>query len=423
MEFFKNISRTSLFKVTSLNSVSVLVRIAGGLLASVMTARFLGPAGMALTGNLRNFLTSLDTFSILGFQNGIIKYTAQYNEDREKQYRALGTIFIAVLTAILFFSLVMFFPALLWSRWILKSEEYAWVFRVLALSLPWYTGNLIFMAVLNGLGKYKQVVGINIWGNIIGVLLSALLIWQLGVAGAFLGLILYPALMFFFSFYLLYRTFPHFPFLRWKYFDRKILRGLFSYSGMALISAILGPVIYMVIRNRLIETFGEDEAGFWEGMNRISSFYLLFVSTLLTLYFLPQLSQAKTAAETRSVFRSYYKGIVPVFALGLTMIYLLREFIIRTVLSEEFLPMQNLFIWQLLGDFLKVCSLILGYELLAKKQTKAFIATEVMSFATLYVSASHFASLHASEGAVMAHAFTYFAYLVVLIVYFRKKLF
>lgn len=419
----KNILKTNLFKVTSLNSISVLVRIAGGLLASVMTARFLGPSGMALTGNLRNFLTSLDTFSILGFQNGIIKYTAENGEEEHKLFRTLGTVFITILIAIILFSAVLFFPAILWSKWILKSEEYAWVFQVLSLSLPWYTGNLIFIAILNGLGKYKQVVGINIWGNIVGVLLSALMIWKLGVSGAFLGLILYPSLMFFFSFYLLYRTFPHFPFLRWKYFDRKILRGLFSYSGMALISAIFGPIIYVAIRNRIIETFGEEEAGLWEGMNRISSFYLMFVSTLLTLYFLPGLSQAKTVAETRSVFRSYYKGIVPVFALGLTVIYLLREFIIRTVLSEEFLPMQNLFMWQLLGDFLKVCSLILGYELLAKKQIKAFIATEVMSFAILYVSASYFTSLYASEGAVMSHALSYFVYSLVLVVYFRKELF
>lgn len=403
--------------------MSVLVRIAGGLLASVMTARFLGPSGMALTGNLRNFLTSLDTFSILGFQNGIIKYTAENAEDEQKLFRTLGTLFISILVAIVVLSVMLFFPALLWSRWLLNSEEYAWVFRVLALSLPWYAGNLIFIAVLNGLGKYKQVVGINIWGNIVGVLFSALLIWKLGIAGAFLGLILYPSLMFFFSFYLLYRTFPRFPFLRWKYFDIAMLRGLFSYSGMALISAIIGPVLYLAIRNRLIDTFGEDEAGLWEGMNRISSFYLMFVSTLLTLYFLPKLSQAKTEAETRSVFRSYYKGIVPVFALGLIVIYLLREFIIRTLLSEEFLPMDNLFFWQLLGDFLKVCSLILGYEMLAKKQTKAFIITEILSFAILYVSASHFASLYASEGAVMAHALTYLVYFLVLTVHFRNMLF
>jgi PST family polysaccharide transporter len=105
------------------------------------------------------------------------------------------------------------------------------------------------------------------------------------------------------------------------------------------------------------------------------------------------------------------------------MIYFLREIIIRILLTKEFLPMENLFIWQLLGDVLKVCSLILGYQFFAKKMTKAFIITEIMSFGVLYVSSFYFIGLYGSVGAVMAHALTYGIYLVVLAAYFRRQLF
>lgn len=404
-----------------MNTISIVVRIAGGLLASVMTARFLGPAGMALTGNLRNFLTSLDTFSTLGFQNGIIKYAAQHNDNQQKLYHTLATIFFAILMMILVLIGVIFILSENLGQWIFGSSQYQWVFQMVAFSLPWYTGNLVFIAILNGLGKYKKVISITIWGNVSGVLLSALMIWQFGITGAFLGLVVCPSLMFLFSFYLIYRTFPGLPFLRWKYFDFYILRGLFSYSGMSIISAVLGPVIYISIRNTIIEDFGENEAGFWEGINRISSFYLLFVSTLLTLYFLPKLSQAKTVEETRSVLWSYYKGIVPVFALGLFIIYFVRKLVINIVLSEEFLPMEDLFIWQLSGDFFKVCFLILGYELLAKKLTRAFIAVEVTSFVVLYISSSYLVTYYGSLGAVIAHTITSFIILILLGVYFRIK--
>ncbi|MEL1244126.1 O-antigen translocase [Flavobacterium sp. DGU11] len=421
MNYIKNILKTPLFKITSLNSASVLVRIAGGLLASKMIALFIGPAGMALTGNLRNFLTGLDSFSTLGFQNGIIKYTAENSKDNVKLYRTLATIFISIFFTILLLSAILLLLSGYWEEWIFGTGEYVWVFKVLAFSLPWYTGNLIFMAVLNGLGKYKQVIGINIWGNAAGVILSAFLIWKLGVTGAFLGLILYPALLFLFSFYLLYRTFPRFPFLRWRYFDYSILRGLLSYSQMALVSAVFGPVVYLSIRNNLMDNFSPNEAGLWESISRISTFYLMFVTTLLTVYFLPNLSMSKSNIETRTVFRKYYKGIVPVFVLGLAAIYFLRYFIIRILFSAEFLPMEKLFFWQLLGDFFKVCSLILGYELFAKKLTRTFIITEIMSFVVLYFSSKYLISIYGSEGAVMAHAFTYFVYLAVLVVYFRKK--
>jgi PST family polysaccharide transporter len=86
------------------------------------------------------------------------------------------------------------------------------------------------------------------------------------------------------------------------------------------------------------------------------------------------------------------------------------------------MPMADLFAWQLTGDFLKVGSLILGYEFFAKKLTKAFLVTEFISFTILYISSTYFMEVYGVQGAVMAHAFTYFVYWIVLLVYFRKKI-
>ena len=41
--------------------------------------------------------------------------------------------------------------------------------------------------------------------------------------------------------------------------------------------------------------------------------------------------------------------------------------------------MENLFIWQLLGDIFKIASWILSYLMLAKLKTKAFVITEILS--------------------------------------------
>src|SRR5690606_16091673 len=103
-------------------------------------------------------------------------------------------------------------------------------------------------------------------------------------------------------------------------------------------------------------------------------------------------------------------------------IYILRDFIVRLLLTKEFLPMEDLFLWQLAGDFLKICSLILGYEFFAKKMLKAFIVFEVISCYTLFLSSSYLISLYGSEGAVMAHAFTYLMSLALMVAFFRKKL-
>lgn len=424
MNFLKNITKTSLFKISSLNSVSVLVKILGGLISSKIIAVFLAPGGLAFVGNFRNFITLIDTFSTLGFQNGIIKYVAENEKDSQKLNGILTTVFVTLLFAVLLMSGILFAAANSLSVYFFNSDgRYGWIFIVSALCLPWYAGNMLLVSVLNGLGKYKQVIRINIWGNITGVLLSAVLIWQFKISGALLGLILPPSLLFIFSFYLLRKQFPELSFLKKENFDFGYLKGFFSYSLMTVVAVVLGTCISIYIRNTLINNYSQQEAGYWEAINRLSGFYLMFVSTLLTVYFLPKLSQAESNEETKQIFWSYYKGIVPVFGLGLIAIYLLRDFIVRLLLTKEFLPMEDLFSWQLAGDFLKICSLILGYEFFAKKMLKAFIVFEVISCTILFISSYYLISLYGSEGAVMAHVFTYLIYLIVMIVFFRKKLF
>ncbi|RZJ76217.1 MAG: O-antigen translocase [Flavobacterium sp.] len=424
MNFIKNLIKNPLFHVSSLNSLSVLVRIAGGLLASKIIALFLGPGGIAVVGNFRNFLTSLEAFSTLGFQNGIIKFVAENEKDEPALGKILSTVFLSILGAILILSLLLFFTSGYLNTIIFGPEhDHGWVFKVVALSLPWYAGSFIFMAVINGLGKYKSVIVINIWGNVIGVLLSAVLIWKLNITGAFLGLIVTPAFLFLFSFYLLQKRFKAFDYLKIENFDHTIFRGLLSYSFMSLITALLAPFVYVSIRNTITVNFSLEEAGYWEGMNRISVFYLMFITTMLSVYFLPKLSMAKDHSETKSIFWSYYKVIVPMFIAGALATYLLREFIVGLLFSKEFLPMANLFFWQLMGDLFKVCSLILGYQFFAKKMTKAFVITEILSLAVLYISSQYFIQIYGSEGAVMAHTLTYIILFFGMVIYFRKQLF
>jgi PST family polysaccharide transporter len=143
----------------------------------------------------------------------------------------------------------------------------------------------------------------------------------------------------------------------------------------------------------------------------------------LTLYFLPKLAIAKNNQETKKIFRSFYKTVLPIFIITLTVIYFSRFFIIKLLFTKEFLPVSILFFWQLLGDVLKVASLILGYQFFAKKMTVAFIISELFSLGFLYFVSDYLIKIFGIEGIVMAQAFDNFIYLLVLAIYFRKSLF
>ncbi len=419
----KEILSKSLFKVASLNGISILIKIAIGFITSKFIALFIGPSGMALVGNLRNFLTTIESVGTLGFQNGIVKYIAECNQDDVKLKQTISTIFISVLISCMILGIGVFvFSDQLNVAIFGLNYNFSFIFKVLALAMPFYVGTIVLIAVINGFSYFKKVIYINIIGNIIGLLTTILLIWKFNIDGALLGIVLTPSLLFFVSYVVLNREVKLFNSFKFQFFEFSILKNLSSYSLMALVSSVIGPIVYLAIRTTIIQNNGINNAGYWEGLSRISSYYFMFVTSIVSLYFLPKLSLAQTKEETKSLFFSYFKGILPVFVLALIIIYFSRDFIIEVLFTAEFKPMSKLFFWQLVGDTCKAASLILGMQFFAQKLTKAFIVSELFSLIVLYCSSFYFLSIYQIEGVVIAHAFTYFVYLVMLIIYFRKSL-
>lgn len=404
--------------------MSVLTKIATGLVTSKILAVFVGPGGMALVGNLRNFLTSVETISTLGFQNGIVKYIVEHKSDEKELQKIMATVFISLIAVTLLLSGVLFLFSDVWNKLIFGSENtYSAVIKILALVLPWYATTVFLLAVINGLGQFRSVIYINIFGNILGLVFSIIMIWQLHTFGALLAIIIPPSLLFFAVFYYINKEIRFFQIFSLSLFDLPIIKKLSAYSLMTLVSSLCGPLVFLAIRNNVINTLGLEQAGFWEAMNRLSVYYLMFVSSILTLYFFPKLAFATTKKATRNVFKSYYSSVFPVFVLGLTVLYFLRFYIIRMLFTQDFLPVAGLFFWQLIGDVFKAASLILGYQFFAKRLTMAFIVTEISSLLLMYGFSYLFIGIYGIEGIVMAHALTYLIYLLVLGVYFRKTLF
>lgn len=413
-----------MFKIASLNSFSVVLKIGIGLITSKILAIFVGPSGMALIGNLRNFLTSLESISTLGFQNGIVKYTAENEKNKIELQKIVSTVFITLIGIGLFLSCILFFTASYWNEKIFgNNSEYLIVFKILAFVLPTYGLSIFFISVINGLGRFKKVITINIIGNIVGLLTSVFLILQFKTTGALMAIVIAPTLLFFVTLYLVQKEIQFFQFIKSDTFDFKILKNLSSYSLMTLVSSVFGPFVFLAIRNHIIQDLGIEQAGYWETMTRISSYYLMFVSTILSVYFLPKLSKAQNNQETKSIFLQYYKYVLPVFVFALSLLYFIRFFVVQLLFTKEFLPVTDLFFWQLLGDILKVCALILGYQFFAQKNTSAFIITELFSFSVFYAGSLYFIKLFQIEGVVIAYAFQNACYLIVLGIYFRKSLF
>lgn len=408
-----------LFKITSLNSVHILLKLVFGFITSKALAIFVGANGMAYVGNFRAFLNFVENFSLLGIQNAIVKYVAEYQHDKPKLKSVLTTFGLLLLTSSIAISLVLIFGANYLSKQIFHhSEIYSFVFYVLAIVFPLYVFSTFCISVVNGFQEYKKVIYIQIISSSIALLFSVFLIYYYNTFGALISLVLAPVFVFFVSLFYLRNVITVSDVFSISSFDFSVVKNLSEYVLMALVSGVIGSFVLLEIRTDVIEITGLKNAGIYEGLQRISSYYLLFISSIMAIYFYPKL--AETNSNTKAIILNYLKTIIPVFAIGLGLIYVLRKFIIQMLFSAEFETMESLFLWQLVGDLLKAVSLIFGTILIATKQTKAFIITEIISLFIMYYSTNWMLHAIGIDGIVIAHTFTYFMYLLVLVIYFRK---
>lgn len=424
MNFIKKITKTDLFKITSLNSLSVLIKIGIGLVTSKLLAIFVGPSGMALVGNFRNFMAALEGFSTLSFSQGIVRYIGENEDDKKELEKIISTVLLSFLIIAFFLSTLIFlFSDYLCFKIFGGDLQYSIIFKVVAIVLPWHVVSVLFISIINGLGKYRKVIFANIISNIVIVILSLVLIYKFKTLGALFSIAIVPVIFVVVTAYYLPSEIQFFKRLNFKEYDFNVFKKLFTFSLMILPSAILSPFINLQIRNFLIANVGLEQSGFWEAISRIASIYLLFISTIVSVYFFPKLVKSKEVTQSKQVIWSFYKFILPLFIVGGILVYFARFIIVKLLFTNEFLPVSELFFWQLIGDVFKVAGMILGFQLLAKKRMLPFICFEMFSILFLYFSSLFFIKNIGVEGVVIAQALDNFIYLAILVVYFRKDFF
>jgi PST family polysaccharide transporter len=135
------------------------------------------------------------------------------------------------------------------------------------------------------------------------------MIIELGLKGALLALAINQSLVFIVTLTLCYRT----AWFNLKHLigaiDKQIAVNLGKYTVMSLTSAATVPVSQILVRNHYGQTLGWDAAGYLEAMWRLSSTYLMFVTTTLSVYYLPRLSELKSYNDIKREIIQGYKII------------------------------------------------------------------------------------------------------------------
>src|SRR5690606_22998809 len=131
----------TLIKTSLLNSIAVIVKMLTLLGINKVLAIYVGPAGYAAIGQFQNAIQMITTFASGAINNGVIKYTAEYYDDEERQrtvWRTAGTI--ALVGSLCTTALVAIFSRSL-ASWFLKDETLGGVFVWFAATLLLFVFN------------------------------------------------------------------------------------------------------------------------------------------------------------------------------------------------------------------------------------------------------------------------------------------
>jgi PST family polysaccharide transporter len=404
----------TLIRTSFWNGIAVVIRMGTALLLNKILAIYVGPAGYAVVGAFQNAVTILMTFATGAFNTGVTKYTAEYHESEARQqalWMTAGTLTLGTSTTCAV-GVILFRREL--ARFFLGDSAFAGVFVWLASALIFVSLNALLLAILNGKKELRRYVVSNIAGSVVALVVTGFLAWRFGLYGALVALSINQGIVFFVTLQQVMGTSWFSPRvmigkIEWLHFS-----NLAKYILMAATSAIALPVTQIIIRRYIGKIYGWDYAGCWDAMSRISSIYLTLVTTTLTVYYLPRISEIKTWPELRSEMKSTFMIVVPLVMMASLSLYLLRGIVVNLLFTKQFGPMESLFAWQLMGDVFKISSWVVSFVMLGKAMTTLFVATEITFSATLVLFSILFTKLFGFPGVSIAYLVNYAIYLPVM---------
>jgi polysaccharide transporter, PST family len=411
----------TLIKTSILTVISTIIKVIVGFIINKVVSVYAGPSGLAIIGQLQNFTSIVTIFSNGATEQGIIKYTAEF-KDLDKRKRLFSTSILLSLICSSIISIILFSFSDYLSKLILKNVAYSSVFIIFGLTIFLFALNSILLSILNGQKEIKKYILVNISSSLFSLILTSILVVQLNLIGALYALVINQSIVFFITLLFILKS----DWFKLDYFNQGIDKDSFlklsKFSIMAIVSVLTMNISHLIVRNYIGENIGWDAAGYWQGIWYVSTIYLMIITTSLSIYYLPRLSELEDENEIRQEIYYGYKIIIPIVTIMAISVYLLKEYIVIIVFTDSFTPMLELFKWMLIADVIKIASWLLSFLMLAKAMTKIFLFTQIIFSISFVLFAVFFIKIFGLIGITYALSLNYSLYFITMIFIFRKIL-
>lgn len=388
-----------------------------------LLAIFLPPAAFACVGQFMNLLSIGQATSSLALQNGWISLTAQ-NKDDEKNLLGIWhggfrlTTFATLFTGI---AAVLFcFMAPL--ETLFPGMNTRLVQAAILFALPGILATnviTITAAVMNGLGENKKWALINMVTSLWQIVWVAFFLYS-----GHLSVLSIIATQSIVAAFFAIRVASQAGFSLKRIWSTALdTRGPWlSYALMGLVPMIVSPVVLTIIRTSVASCFGNDAAGIWQSVWKVSDFLFMTMSAILTVIILPKVSAKLTRQDFFKLFNPLLVRVMGISLVAVAALYFGRGILVQVLFSREYMGAADYMLYQLVGDFFRAGGFALALVLIAHQETRKFLTVEVFSEVFLAISSVLFMKMKVFEfnGPMVGYAAENFLYFVMMFIMVRR---
>lgn len=400
-----------------------MVRLALSFASVKITAVYLGPEGIALTGQIANLINLLSGMMATPLNTAVTRFTAEYNGDEVKVSRLLGSAVKLTLLLCLIVTGCLILAAEPLARRFLQNAGYAWIILLLAGSIIPIVFSPLISGLLTGQKRMGLVSTAMTVNNLLGFAVFVSLSVSAGIPGGLEGLVISYGLGFFFMLLCALRVRAFTWRQLWGTASGSEARKILGFFPLLIAHAVCGPLALILIRDQIAQRVGLGEAGNWQAVWRLSEVYLTVFASSLSLYFMPRLAEITHPFELRREILRTVGAVCGLLSLAALALFFCRDLVIHLLFTAKFISMRDLFPAQLVGDVFKMASWSCGFVLVAKDYKKWYMTLEVLIPALFVGLSIYFLQVWGTKGVTYAYVTTYACNLILLIIALRKIIF
>jgi O-antigen/teichoic acid export membrane protein len=357
----------SMSRKITLNVTAASVSMLSGLLRNKIFAAFLSINLFGILSIGQQSTSLLFTFFAFGLPLGITTFSAQLLSQQENERRLNITRVIVLSFALasicgVLLALIVAIDPIFLSQAVTGKEEYVVPISILLFSVPLMIVESCLFAIMEGMGRLKDIVAFKIIPSLIVLPMLYLLVARNSLTGAAVGLVVNEIVLTLLGLYLLRGLLEV---RREALHVAGVFRSVFKVAVLSFLVGFGWFVADFLVKRFMLHTFGEVSNGIIQSVAKITDIYPTIALSWLTMHLFPVMAsnaqeKDKAGAALERTLLVAVAMIVPII-IGL---FALRPFVLDLLYKRDFVVAVGYFGAMLATGVIRVYAWVLSAALL-----------------------------------------------------------